>query len=143
MAGHIGRRSNKDEKWISVKNIVRARDHSSCRLCQILTPYESKINSENSTGHTNNHVECAHVEAVSIALEKVYDPDNIFCLCPEHHFCMDHLTNPITNEHCDQNTIWYFWWRIKHKRKDSYDPLINYEDEYRMPVEEKSFKSWW
>lgn len=112
------RRDKNDEEWQECKKKVYEMDKSQCLLCQCMTVQESLL-FEKSKPFNTSQIDPAHYKAVSQDIKLMYDPNNVFCVCREHHNRLDRGFNPITNEHCTSDVTESFWQRIIQKRKDN------------------------
>lgn len=112
------RRDAKDKKWQDCKKQVYEMDKSQCLLCQCMTVAEA-IQFKNSNPINTSRIDPAHYKAVSLRMDLMYDPQNVFCICREHHNRLDRNRNPITNELCTPEVTESFWQRIINKRKEN------------------------
>lgn len=106
------RGTSQDEKWIKVRDFVRKRDPY-CRCCQILSIPEMML-FKKSNPRALTHLECAH-HYPRHYLDTYYNPNNIFCLCAEHHWRIDHLMDPVTNTIITPEKREEWWKRIAGK----------------------------
>lgn len=146
----MGRRSSSDKKWQETKRQCDIRDNHSCRWLSILTPKEMALLKKiEPNPYMLQQIDHAHVLPVGNNLSLTYNVDNVYCLSRWAHNHIDNLTNPLTNEHMNQNEQWYWWVRIRYKKTFAYDESQDYEvlyyDMEKNPdnVTHKSVEDWW
>ena len=127
-------RDKDDTEWQKVKKKVIKRDIH-CRLCNILTITE-KIYFDKSHP-TRKNLDCAHVFPVSTHPLMVYQPDNIYLLCREHHSRIDDFNSPITGKQISINRHFWWWWRVINKSTEKYNKDIDYKSLVSQQLNEK------
>lgn len=144
------RRSSDDQQWQEAKKKVDIRDKKQCRFLSILTPYEmAQTEKLCPPKWMLEQIDHAHIVAVGNDVTKVYDVDNIVCLCRWAHTHIDNLIDPLTDRNMDQNKQWYWWTRIRYKKTWDYDIMIDYKDLYENMSHssdismKKTVMEWW
>ena len=146
----MNRRSKDDVEWQDLKNKCKIRDFGQCRCCGILLPYECKIRQKQSdfSSQRTAPTDVAHIEPVSLHLDKAYDIDNVVFLCRWCHGHIDNFYSPVDGHQLDKNEHWYWWVRIKYKKTFGYDKDIDYEELYQdmkktKETTRKTVMEWW
>jgi hypothetical protein len=111
MEEKVSRRSTEDKEWQETKRLARIRDKNMCVLCRLLTPTEyAKF--QQSRPLMPMLIEVAHIEAVANHVEKVYDLDNVVCLCHAMHDRLDRMQDPVTGKNISKSVQLDWWQRI-------------------------------
>lgn len=111
MEEKVSRRSTEDKEWQETKRLARIRDKNMCVLCRLLTPTEyAKF--QQSRPFMPMLIEVAHIEAVANHVEKVYDLDNVVCLCHAMHDRIDRMQDPVTGKNISKSVQLDWWQRI-------------------------------
>lgn len=114
-----------EEQWQKTKNIVDKRDKRSCQFLKCLTLTEASLLKR---GQELSKDRC-HIFSRSSRPDLKYNPDNIITLCRFIHRRMDNYQDPITGQtNMDINYHFYWWWRIKNKKREKYNSSIDYEE---------------
>lgn len=114
----MGRRGKDDELWQECKRQVYEIDQSQCLLCQCMTVAEG-ITFAKSNPYNTAKIDPAHHLPVSQRPDIMYDVNNVFCICREHHNRLDNCRHPITGEVCNSEVTESYWQRIIAKRKEN------------------------
>lgn len=111
MEEKVSRRSTDDKEWQETKRLAHIRDKNMCVLCRLLTPTEyAKF--QQSRPLMPMLIEVAHIEAVANHVEKVYDLDNVVCLCHAMHDRLDRMQDPVTGKNISKSVQLDWWQRI-------------------------------
>lgn len=124
----MGRRGADDEEWQECKRKVQELDKGVCLLCSAMTVAESIV-FNNSKPYNTVKMDPAHHIAVSQRTDIMYDPNNVFTLCREHHNRLDQGRNPITGDFCKKEETEKYWQRIIAKRNEN----VNGTPEVQLP----------
>lgn len=112
MEEKVGRRSKEDEQWQETRRQCKLRDRNMCVICKMLTPGEHMLFMKSHPAFLQT-IDIAHIESVSGHIEKVYDVNNVVCLCRCHHSRLDAYQNPITGKRMSAEEHEEWWKRIK------------------------------
>ena len=144
------RRTKDDAEWQNLKNKCKIRDSGQCRCCGILLASEQNERQSQSDFSLQMTVptDVAHIEPVSLHLDKTYDLNNVVFLCRWCHSHIDNFYSPVNGRQLDKNEHWYWWVRVRYKKTFSYDKDIDYEALYHDMENEKettkkSVMDWW
>jgi hypothetical protein len=104
------RRTNKDVKWLALKEEVRKRDKG-CRLLRVLSAKDHLFLTREA-GRLVEALDCAHVFGAGAFPHMIYNRKNVVLLNRYSHRLLDEYKNPVNGEplNKEQHTKW--WKRI-------------------------------
>ena len=112
------RRDLDDEQWQETKRKVHQIDCETCCCCKVLSPGEIfAFGKTRMMGGSTKQLDCAHRHPVSTHADEAYDVNNVFLLCREHHYRIDHFLNPVTGEFIEDEEHEKWWDRIARSRR--------------------------
>lgn len=112
------RRGLDDEQWQETKREVDVLDKKTCCCCKVLSPGElMAFKRSQKMGGSYNQIDHAHRLPVSTHANLVYDKNNVFCLCREHHYRIDHYLDPVTGASLNEEQHENWWNRISQARR--------------------------